>query len=124
MPPYIAVKPCHSRGRNPFPDTIFSVSRERRKKGDRRVALAHSYLRAGGAVVERTCGTIVARRGADAAGLVATGVSRLESSGQYPSFQGEDGKSSIVGDVDYDTDDYREGFAAFQEKRPPRFAGR
>ena len=29
-----------------------SVSRERRKKGDRRVALAHSYLRAGGAVVE------------------------------------------------------------------------
>ena len=52
MPPYIAVKPCHSRGRNPFPDTIFSVSRERRKKGDRRVSLAHSYLRAGGAVVE------------------------------------------------------------------------
>jgi len=53
MPPYIAVKPCHSRGRrNPFPDTIFSVSRERRKKGDRRVARTHSYLRAGGAVVE------------------------------------------------------------------------
>lgn len=52
MPPYIPVKLCHSRGRNPFPDTIFSVSRERRKKGDRRVALAHSYLRAGGAVVE------------------------------------------------------------------------
>jgi len=53
MPPYIAVKPCHSRGRrDPFPDTIFSVSRERRKKGDHRVARAHSYLRAGGAVVE------------------------------------------------------------------------
>jgi hypothetical protein len=53
MPPYIAVKPCHSRGRrDPFPDTIFSVTRERRKKGDHLVAHAHSYLRAGGAVVE------------------------------------------------------------------------
>lgn len=29
MPPYIAVKPCHSCGRNPFPDTMFSVNRER-----------------------------------------------------------------------------------------------
>jgi hypothetical protein len=59
MPPYIAVNPCHSRGRRkPFPDTIFSVSRERTKKGDRRIARAHSYLRAGGAVVEAAGATL------------------------------------------------------------------
>lgn len=29
MPPYIAIKPCHSRGRTPFPDdTMFSVNPE------------------------------------------------------------------------------------------------
>ena len=29
MPPYIAIKPCHSRGRTPFPDdTMFSVNAE------------------------------------------------------------------------------------------------
>ena len=53
MPPYIAVKPCHSRGeRNPFPDTILSVNREGRNKGDRRIVRSYSYLRAAGAVVE------------------------------------------------------------------------
>ena len=52
MPPYIAVKPCHSRGRrNPFPDTMFSMNREGRKKGDR-IAHSLSYLRAAGTVVE------------------------------------------------------------------------
>lgn len=30
--PYIAIKPCHSRGRNPFPDTIFSVNRGRKDR--------------------------------------------------------------------------------------------
>lgn len=40
--------------------------------------------------------------GGSTLGLVATGVSRLESSGQYPSFQGEDGKRRTLcpGDED------------------------
>lgn len=54
MPPYIAISPCHSCGRrNPFPDTIFSVNREGRKKDDGRIARSHC-LRAAGAVVEAT----------------------------------------------------------------------
>lgn len=55
MPPYIAVKPCHNRGRrNPFPDTIFSENREGRKKGDRAIVDSHSHLRAAWTVVEAT----------------------------------------------------------------------
>lgn len=55
MPPYIAVKPCHNRGRrNPFPDTMFSENREGRKKGGRGIVDSHSNLRAAWTVVEAT----------------------------------------------------------------------
>lgn len=67
MPPYIAVKPCHSRGRNPFPDTMFSVNREVEEE---RIARLRAVLVAVVEAARATLDHLLLRDGDDVGGNV------------------------------------------------------
>lgn len=85
MPPYIAIKPCHSRGRTPFPDdTMFSVNPEGKEDQNVRLrAVLVAVVEAAGATLDN----LLLRDGDDVGGDV---VELRTVSGMMRIFGGED----------------------------------